>query len=114
MPELDINTQDVPPLLRGKSRIIFGNADILYQKHKHKFLPCLLKCRTIEDVGECFLKHVSIFYISFETFLKIYFFQESIFKLYPLYSKNKPKSENMLRQSGTYFRVIVCHFYSTF
>lgn len=74
MPEMDMLKQDVPPSLVGKSRIIFGNADILYQKHKHKFLPCLLQCRTTEDIGECFLKHVSIFTSQLlTTFSKIFF-----------------------------------------
>ncbi|XP_056315318.1 quattro isoform X2 [Danio aesculapii] len=84
MPELE--RPDVPQDLRGQRGLIFGNLEKLRDFHQHHFIQELELC--LEEpfsVGRCFLKH-----------------KES-FGLYALYSKNKPRSENLLIQHGKDF-----------
>ncbi|XP_068077749.1 quattro isoform X1 [Danio rerio] len=84
MPELE--RPDVPQDLRGQRGLIFGNLEKLRDFHQHHFIQELELCLEKPfSVGRCFLKH-----------------KES-FGLYALYSKNKPRSENLLIQHGKDF-----------
>ncbi|XP_028854928.1 quattro isoform X2 [Denticeps clupeoides] len=78
---------DVPQDLRGQRGSIFGNLEKLCDFHTHHFLQELELClREPFRVGHCFLKH-----------------KES-FGLYALYSKNKPRSDNLLKHHGHFFK----------
>ncbi|XP_076870439.1 quattro isoform X2 [Brachyhypopomus gauderio] len=83
-PELE--RPDVPQDLRGQRGNIFGNLEKLRDFHQHFFLKELERClKEPFLVGRCFLRH-----------------KES-FGLYALYSKNKPRSDNLLIHYGKEF-----------
>ncbi|XP_030634056.1 quattro [Chanos chanos] len=83
-PELD--RPDVPQDLRGQRGSIFGNLEKLRDFHQHHFLKELELCvREPFRVGRCFLRH------------------KDSFGLYALYSKNKPRSDNLLINQGQDF-----------
>ncbi|XP_062853444.1 quattro [Trichomycterus rosablanca] len=83
-PELE--RQDVPQDLRGQRGSIFGNLEKLREFHQHHFLKELELClKEPFRVGRCFLRH-----------------KES-FGLYALYSKNKPRSDQLLINHGKEF-----------
>ncbi|XP_063071205.1 quattro [Engraulis encrasicolus] len=78
---------DVPQDLRGQRGSIFGNLEKLRDFHQHHFLQELEQClREPFRVGHCFLKH------------------KDSFSLYALYSKNKPRSDNLLKHHGHFFK----------
>ncbi|XP_041945337.1 quattro [Alosa sapidissima] len=78
---------DVPQDLRGQRGSIFGNLEKLRDFHQHHFLQELELClREPFLVGRCFLKH------------------KENFSLYALYSKNKPRSDNLLKHHGQFFK----------
>ncbi|KAL2090586.1 hypothetical protein ACEWY4_012849 [Coilia grayii] len=78
---------DVPQDLRGQRGSIFGNLEKLRDFHQHHFLQELELClREPFRVGHCFLKH------------------KENFSLYALYSKNKPRSDNLLKHHGHFFK----------
>ncbi|XP_067904225.1 pleckstrin homology domain-containing family G member 4B-like isoform X2 [Heterodontus francisci] len=77
---------DLPQDLRGQRGTIFGNLEKLYDFHSRYFLKELESCaRDPIRVGHCFLRH------------------EDQFGLYALYSKNKPRSDFLLRGHGNSF-----------
>uniref|UniRef100_A0A915Q527 DH domain-containing protein n=1 Tax=Setaria digitata TaxID=48799 RepID=A0A915Q527_9BILA len=84
---------DIPSALRGKKSCIFGNIEKLFQFHAHSFLPQLisrLRFRCADEsismtVGRLFLDNLSYF------------------ELYALYAKNKPKSDQLMREAGHKF-----------
>ena len=50
---------DLPPALRGKESVIFGNLEDICHFHKNIFLKELEKYETMpEDVGHCFVTWV--------------------------------------------------------
>ncbi|XP_059550575.1 pleckstrin homology domain-containing family G member 4B isoform X2 [Myotis daubentonii] len=79
---------DLPPDLRGKRSIIFGNLEKLYNFHQQHFLTELERCRHCPlAAGRGFLRH------------------EEQFGMYALYSKNKPQSDALLCSHGlTFFK----------
>ncbi|XP_069765562.1 pleckstrin homology domain-containing family G member 4B isoform X2 [Narcine bancroftii] len=77
---------DLPQDLRGKSNIIFGNMEKLYDFHCQHFLKELEHCTNSPlRVSHCFLRH------------------EEQFGMYALYSMNKPRSDNLLASHGNTF-----------
>ncbi|VDK41859.1 unnamed protein product [Anisakis simplex] len=84
---------DIPSALRGKKFRLFGNIERLFQFHAHSFLPHLisrLRFRTAEEslsltIGRLFIDHATHF------------------NLYSLYAKNKPKSDELMRECGSDF-----------
>ncbi|KHN77852.1 Puratrophin-1 [Toxocara canis] len=84
---------DIPAALRGKKFRMFGNIERLFQFHAHSFLPQLisrLRFRPADEplsltVGRLFVDHASLF------------------NLYSLYAKNKPKSDELMRECGNDF-----------
>lgn len=48
---------DLPPGLVGRGGHIFGNVNLLYEKHL-QFLPALEACKNTDEIADCFLKHV--------------------------------------------------------
>uniref|UniRef100_A0A3Q2TVD9 Uncharacterized protein n=1 Tax=Fundulus heteroclitus TaxID=8078 RepID=A0A3Q2TVD9_FUNHE len=82
----EMEQADLPQDLRGKRSIIFGNLEKLLDFHSQFFLSELEACwRHPLRVPHCFLRH-----------------QEQ-FRLYALYSKNKPKSDALLAHHGHAF-----------
>ncbi|XP_070268106.1 pleckstrin homology domain-containing family G member 4B [Myotis yumanensis] len=79
---------DLPPDLRGKRSIIFGNLEKLYNFHQQHFLTELERYRHCPlAAGRGFLRH------------------EEQFGMYALYSKNKPQSDALLCSHGlTFFK----------
>ena len=54
------NATDLPPSLKGKESVIFGNLEDICHFHKNIFLKELEKYETMpEDVGHCFVTWVS-------------------------------------------------------
>uniref|UniRef100_G3TX08 Pleckstrin homology and RhoGEF domain containing G4B n=1 Tax=Loxodonta africana TaxID=9785 RepID=G3TX08_LOXAF len=77
---------DLPQDLRGKRGTIFGNLEKLHDFHRQHFLRELERCRHCPlAVGLGFLKH------------------EEQFRMYALYSKNKPRSDALLSSHGNAF-----------
>ncbi|XP_015772147.1 PREDICTED: rho guanine nucleotide exchange factor 25-like, partial [Acropora digitifera] len=78
---------ETPEQLQGKTRILFGNIQQIYDWHKTKFLKELEKCEDApEKLASCFL--------SSERQLKFYIF----------YCQNKPKSMSLVQEvRETYF-----------
>ncbi|XP_045427528.1 pleckstrin homology domain-containing family G member 4B isoform X3 [Pipistrellus kuhlii] len=84
----EMERADLPPDLRGKRGIIFGNLEKLYDFHQRHFLSELERCRHCPlAAGRGFLRH------------------EEQFGMYALYSKNKPQSDTLLCSHGlTFFK----------
>ncbi|XP_051791184.1 proto-oncogene DBL isoform X3 [Erpetoichthys calabaricus] len=71
----------LPPLLRDKKSVLFGNMAEIYNFHSRIFLNALERClETPERVGHCFLE------------------RKSNFQMYEQYCQNKPRSELLWRQ----------------
>uniref|UniRef100_A0A096M8F7 MCF.2 cell line derived transforming sequence n=1 Tax=Poecilia formosa TaxID=48698 RepID=A0A096M8F7_POEFO len=71
----------LPPILRSKKDILFGNMPEIYNFHSRVFLQDLEGClEAPETVGACFLQ-----------------LKES-FQMYEMYCQNKPRSEALWRQ----------------
>ncbi|XP_051884672.1 uncharacterized protein plekhg4 [Pristis pectinata] len=79
---------DLPQDLRGKRSVIFGNLEKVYNFHSQYFLKELESCTNHPlRASHCFLRH------------------QDQFRMYALYSKNKPKSDALLASHGnTFFR----------
>ncbi|XP_054978326.1 proto-oncogene DBL isoform X1 [Sorex araneus] len=66
----------MPPLLRNKKDILFGNMAEIYEFHNNIFMNSLENCMNApERVGPCFLE------------------RKDDFKIYAIYCQNKPRSE---------------------
>lgn len=60
--------EDIPQALRGQRNVIFGNVEKIYEFHSQHFLRELEQCeQSPMNVGQCFLRHVSLF-LSFKFF----------------------------------------------
>uniref|UniRef100_A0A5F8H6F3 MCF.2 cell line derived transforming sequence n=1 Tax=Monodelphis domestica TaxID=13616 RepID=A0A5F8H6F3_MONDO len=71
----------MPPALRGRKDILFGNMPEIYEFHNTIFLQSLESCiRTPQRVGYCFLE------------------RRNNFQIYETYCQNKPRSELLWRQ----------------
>ncbi|XP_041111919.1 proto-oncogene DBL-like isoform X2 [Polyodon spathula] len=71
----------MPPVLRSKKAILFGNMTEIYSFHSRVFLQELEGClETPERVGVCFLQ------------------RKENFQMYEQYCQNKPRSESLWRQ----------------
>ncbi|XP_048253877.1 triple functional domain protein-like isoform X2 [Haliotis rufescens] len=84
---MDDPSNNAPPGIQGKQKVIFGNLDEIYEFHKSIFLKELEKYETIpEDVGHCFVTWAEKF------------------SIYVTYCKNKPDSNALLvDQAGNFF-----------
>ena len=51
---------DVPPALRGKRNLVFGNLEQIYHFHSRYFLTKLDQCKSPYLVCHLFLEHVSL------------------------------------------------------
>ncbi|XP_055890827.1 uncharacterized protein LOC106076280 isoform X3 [Biomphalaria glabrata] len=82
----ELQRDDVPQMLRGKRTVIFGNLEKIQQFHSQYFLKQLESCQHQPFlVGQYFLQHETMFY------------------LYALYNKNKPKSDVLMMEYGKDF-----------
>ncbi|KAH9515623.1 hypothetical protein Btru_011574 [Bulinus truncatus] len=82
----ELQRDDVPQMLRGKRTVIFGNLEKIQQFHSQYFLKQLESCQQQPFlVGQYFLQHETMFY------------------LYALYNKNKPKSDTLMMEYGKDF-----------
>ncbi|XP_034255517.1 kalirin isoform X2 [Thrips palmi] len=80
------NSAAVPPSIRGREDVIFGNIEEILAFHRDIFLRELEKYETMpEDVGHCFVTWASKF------------------DMYVKYCKNKPESNSLLVQHGGAF-----------
>uniref|UniRef100_A0A4W5QIH4 MCF.2 cell line derived transforming sequence a n=1 Tax=Hucho hucho TaxID=62062 RepID=A0A4W5QIH4_9TELE len=71
----------LPPILRSKRNVLFGNMPEIYNFHSRVFLHDLEGClETPEGVGACFLE------------------RKENFQVYECYCQNKPRSESLWRQ----------------
>uniref|UniRef100_A0A8D3AVV7 MCF.2 cell line derived transforming sequence n=1 Tax=Scophthalmus maximus TaxID=52904 RepID=A0A8D3AVV7_SCOMX len=71
----------LPPILRSKRDILFGNMPDIYNFHSRTFLQDLEGClEAPEGVAACFLK------------------RKESFQMYECYCQNKPRSESLWRQ----------------
>uniref|UniRef100_A0A3Q1IXC5 MCF.2 cell line derived transforming sequence a n=1 Tax=Anabas testudineus TaxID=64144 RepID=A0A3Q1IXC5_ANATE len=71
----------LPPILRSKRDILFGNMPEIYNFHSRVFLQALEGClEAPEGVGACFLD------------------RKESFQMYECYCQNKPRSEALWRQ----------------
>ncbi|KAM4621117.1 proto-oncogene DBL [Polymixia lowei] len=71
----------LPPILRSKRDILFGNMPEIYNFHSRVFLQDLEGClESPESVGACFLE------------------RKENFQMYECYCQNKPRSEALWRQ----------------
>lgn len=79
--------QNIPPGIKNKESILFGNIEEIYRFHKNTFLKELEKYEAMpEDVGHCFV-----------TWAKS-------FDVYVEYCRNKPESNQLIVQhSGQFF-----------
>ncbi|VDK89067.1 unnamed protein product [Litomosoides sigmodontis] len=84
---------DIPSALRGKKSCIFGNIEKLFQFHAHSFLPQLISRLRFRCADE------SVSMITGRLFLD----NLNYFELYALYAKNKPKSDQLMREAGHKF-----------
>ncbi|MCP9263468.1 hypothetical protein DINM_006752 [Dirofilaria immitis] len=84
---------DIPSALRGKKSCIFGNIEKLFQFHAHSFLPQLISRLRFRCVDES----VSM------TTGRLFLDNLSYFELYALYAKNKPRSDQLMREAGHRF-----------
>ncbi|XP_066016290.1 kalirin isoform X11 [Pocillopora verrucosa] len=84
---VELAKPETPEELKGKTRVLFGNIQQIYEWHKNKFLKELEKCEDApEKLASCFLTS--------ERYLKFYIF----------YCQNKPKSMNLVHEfRDTYF-----------
>ncbi|RMX44252.1 hypothetical protein pdam_00005282 [Pocillopora damicornis] len=84
---VELAKPETPEELKGKTRVLFGNIQQIYEWHKNKFLKELEKCEDApEKLASCFLTS--------ERYLKFYIF----------YCQNKPKSMNLVHEfRETYF-----------
>lgn len=88
---VELAKPETPEELKGKTRVLFGNIQQIYEWHKSKFLKELEKCEDApEKLASCFLTS--------ERYLKNYIF----------YCQNKPKSMNLVHEfRETYFGEVV-------
>ncbi|XP_011739180.1 proto-oncogene DBL isoform X14 [Macaca nemestrina] len=71
----------MPPLLRNKKDVLFGNMAEIYEFHNDIFLSSLENCaHAPESVGPCFLE------------------RKDDFQMYAKYCQNKPRSETIWRK----------------
>ncbi|MBN3297508.1 MCF2 protein, partial [Amia calva] len=71
----------MPPVLRNKKEVLFGNMPDIYNFHSRVFLQELEGClETPEGVGACFLE------------------RKENFQMYEQYCQNKPRSESLWRK----------------
>ncbi|XP_020600716.1 triple functional domain protein-like isoform X7 [Orbicella faveolata] len=84
---VELAKPETPEELKGKTRVLFGNIQQIYEWHKNKFCKELEKCEDApEKLASCFL--------SSERHLKFYIF----------YCQNKPKSMTLVHEfRETYF-----------
>ncbi|XP_065671582.1 puratrophin-1 isoform X5 [Hydra vulgaris] len=76
LPEMD--SDHLPPTLKGRKNILFGNIDRIYEFHKRHFSHDIESYRHAPlQIGKCFLKWERQFYV------------------YAQYNKNKPKSDEI-------------------
>ena len=76
----------MPPALKGKDYVIFGNVEEICNFHKTIFIKELEKYETMpEDVGHCFVTWAQKF------------------DIYVKYCTNKPKSSELLVEHGVSF-----------
>lgn len=119
--------EEIPQALRGQRNVIFGNIEKIYEFHSQHFLKELERHENCPlQVGESFLKHVSVQpsinnnVDRFRILTRIMFaVQEKKFYLYALYNKNKPNSDSLMSEYGSaFFKVsgfdIVLSFQLTF
>ncbi|KAM6461558.1 kalirin isoform 1-T1 [Liasis olivaceus] len=84
-----IEEKGVPEDMKGKDKIVFGNIHQIYDWHKDFFLAELEKCLQEHDrLAQLFIKH------------------ERRLHMYVVYCQNKPKSEYIVAECGTYFEEV--------
>ncbi|XP_062522093.1 guanine nucleotide exchange factor DBS-like [Corticium candelabrum] len=83
--EMDPSDPFLPPYLRGKRNIIFGNVKQIYQFHQSMFLSQLEQVLTPSDVAKCFL------------------YNKNEFELYSAYCKNKVVADEFLQDCDQTF-----------
>ncbi|KAK9410532.1 kalirin [Crotalus adamanteus] len=84
-----IEEKGVPEDMKGKDKIVFGNIHQIYDWHKDFFLTELEKCLQEHDrLAQLFIKH------------------ERRLHMYVVYCQNKPKSEYIVAECGTYFEEV--------
>nr|XP_006825855.1 PREDICTED: puratrophin-1-like [Saccoglossus kowalevskii] len=83
----EMEREDIPQPLRGQRGIVFGNIEKIYDFHYRYFLHELEECRSAPLlICHCFLKY------------------KKELNLYALYNKNKPKSDALLAEYGSFFK----------
>ena len=56
----ELSRDDVPPALRGKRNLLFGNVEKIYEFNSRYFMAELETCaKNAFQVAHCFLRHVS-------------------------------------------------------
>ncbi|XP_013926295.1 PREDICTED: kalirin isoform X2 [Thamnophis sirtalis] len=84
-----IEEKGIPEDMKGKDKIVFGNIHQIYDWHKDFFLAELEKCLQEHDrLAQLFIKH------------------ERRLHMYVVYCQNKPKSEYIVAECGTYFEEV--------
>ncbi|XP_077959998.1 kalirin RhoGEF kinase b isoform X3 [Gasterosteus aculeatus] len=84
--EMTSGSEDVPPGLRTKDDIVFGNIQDIYEFHNSIFLKELENYEQLpEDVGHCFVTWADKFH------------------MYVTYCRNKPDSSLLIQQHGVGF-----------
>ena len=57
----ELSRDDVPPALRGKRNLLFGNVEKIYEFNSRYFMAELETCaKNAFQVAHCFLRHVSV------------------------------------------------------
>ncbi|XP_023554857.1 proto-oncogene DBL isoform X3 [Octodon degus] len=71
----------MPPALRNKKDVLFGNMAEIYEFHNNIFMSSLENCsNALERVGPCFLE------------------RKDDFQIYAIYCQNKPRSESVWKK----------------
>ncbi|KAM8904892.1 kalirin-like isoform 3-T3 [Spinachia spinachia] len=84
--EMTSGSEDIPPGLRTKDDIVFGNIQDIYEFHNSIFLKELENYEQLpEDVGHCFVTWADKFH------------------MYVTYCRNKPDSSLLIQQHGVGF-----------
>jgi len=90
----EMDRTDLPYQLAGQRSTIFGNIEKIYEFHIGQFLPELK--RNCSEANDALGAQVA------KSFLKF----RSEFHLYALYSKNKPKSDELMAKcAGVFFQI---------
>ncbi|XP_070574210.1 puratrophin-1-like isoform X4 [Ptychodera flava] len=83
----EMEREDIPQALRGQRGVVFGNLEKIYDFHYRHFLKALEQCENVPlQLHQCFLQY------------------KSQLNLYALYNKNKPKSDILLAEHGSFFK----------